>query len=51
MDDNENEAEFIGLPPVSSTKRTIRELDEDNFESEDELDGDITFNGSDHKIW
>lgn len=50
-DDNENEAEFVGLPRVSSTRRTVRELDEDNFESEDELDGNITFDDSDHEMW
>lgn len=47
---DDNEGEFVGLPHVGS-KRAVRELDEDDFQSEDEVDDDIIFDESDQEIW
>lgn len=45
-----NEGEFVGLPSGGS-KRAVRELDEDDFQSEEEMDNDIVFDESDQEIW
>lgn len=44
-----NEGEFVGPSSVGS-KRTVRELDEDGFEFEDEVDDDIIFDEFDQEI-
>ncbi|XP_074334518.1 uncharacterized protein LOC141671954 isoform X2 [Apium graveolens] len=45
-----NEGEFIGLPFVVP-RRAVRELDEDDFESEVEVDDDIIFDEFDQERW
>ena len=50
IDVNYNEGEFVGLPFVGP-KRDVRELDEDDFESEAQVEDDIIFDESDGEIW